>query len=173
MAYQSHHCSATLLCSACISAFLHASLALFVLLSDMHFCSLLLLRFMLYFFFPFYAPRLFCVLQLLHTTCFYSHESHSTAPPISSLFYIFIFSVHQLHPLNHTSACSSHYYIANSQSTHTALFCISLSRRVLCLIIIQLIIFFGGYTKSVRHQWLVLRFSAFSGSATHRLLGHI
>jgi hypothetical protein len=34
----------------------------------------------------------------------------------------------------------------------------------------QLIIFFGGYTESVHHQWLILRFFAFSGSATLHLL---
>jgi hypothetical protein len=45
MAYQSHHCSATLLCPSCISVSLLTSVALSVLLSDMHLCSLLLLHF--------------------------------------------------------------------------------------------------------------------------------
>jgi hypothetical protein len=36
----------------------------------------------------------------------------------------------------------------------------------------QLIIFFGGYPESVHHQRLILRFFAFSGSATLHLLYH-
>jgi hypothetical protein len=95
MAYQSHHCSATLICSACISVFLHASLALFVLLP-----------FMLYAPCPFYALCLFCAFHLLHTTCFYSHESHSTTTTISS--------------------CSAHIYHAKSSArAYTQLFVLS------------------------------------------------
>jgi hypothetical protein len=47
---------------------------------------------------PFYAPFLFCAFQLLHSASFYTPESLSTIP-ISSLFCVFILSVHLLHPL--------------------------------------------------------------------------
>ena len=36
----------------------------------------------------------------------------------------------------------------------------------------KLIVFFGGYTKSVCHQWLILRFFSLSGSETLHLLCH-
>jgi hypothetical protein len=48
---------------------------------------------------PFYAPFLFCVFQLLHTTSFYTHESLSTTALISSLFYILLVSVHLVHAI--------------------------------------------------------------------------
>jgi hypothetical protein len=70
MAYQYHHCSATLPCSICLTVFLHTCLALSVLLS-----------FMICVPCPFNAPFLFCVFQLLHTTSFYMPESLSTTPP--------------------------------------------------------------------------------------------
>jgi hypothetical protein len=68
-------------------------------ISPMHLCSLLLLCFMLCVPCPFYAPFLFYAFQLLHSASFYTPESLSTTPPISSLFNIFILSVHLLHPL--------------------------------------------------------------------------
>jgi hypothetical protein len=108
MAYQSHHCSATLLCSACISVSLLASAALSVLLSYMHLCSFLLLCFMLCVFFPFYAPCLFCALQLLHTTCFYPHESLSTTSH-------HLFSVLHFYIL-YAPTAFPHNYIANSKN---------------------------------------------------------
>jgi hypothetical protein len=112
MAYQSHHCSATLLFSpVSVSLCLHL-LALSDLLffstsapqpsftvSVMHLCSLLLLRFMLCAPCPIYAPFLFCAFQLLHSASFYTPVILSTTTPISSLFYIFMLSVHLLHPL--------------------------------------------------------------------------
>jgi hypothetical protein len=74
MAYRTYHCSATLLCSTCISVFLHSSLALSVLLPFMLCapCS-------------FNAPFLFCAFQLLHIASFYMSESLSTAP---NLFFV-------------------------------------------------------------------------------------
>jgi hypothetical protein len=88
MAYQSHHYSATLPCSVCLTIFLHTCLALSVLLP-----------FMLYAPCPFNAPFLFCVFQLLHTASFYMPESLSTATLISSLFCILIVSVHLVHAI--------------------------------------------------------------------------
>jgi hypothetical protein len=88
MAYWSHHCSATLLCSTCISVFLHTLLTLYVLLPFMLCVSC-----------PFFAPILFCAFQLLHSTSFYTHESLSIVVTISSLFYLLILCVHLLHPL--------------------------------------------------------------------------
>jgi hypothetical protein len=70
MAYQSHHCSATMLYSTCICLFLHPFLMIYVLLP-----------FMLYAPCPFYAPK-----------------SISIAAPMSSLFFVFILSVHFLRP---------------------------------------------------------------------------
>jgi hypothetical protein len=61
--------------------------------SAMHLCSFLLLCFMLCVPCPFYE------FQLLHSASLYTPESLSTTPPISSLFIIFILSVHLLHPL--------------------------------------------------------------------------
>jgi hypothetical protein len=106
MAYRSYHCSATLLCSTCISVFLHTLLTLYVRLP-----------FMICVPCPYNAPFLFCAFQLLHFASFYMHESLSTAP-ISSLFFIFILSVHLQHPLF-------------AMLLHALLTC-----RVLCLIII-------------------------------------
>jgi hypothetical protein len=88
MAYQSHHCSATLPCSVCLTVFLHTCLALSVLLPFM-LCAPC----------PFNAPFLFCVFQLLHTASFYTPESLSTTTLISSLFCILIVSVHLVHAL--------------------------------------------------------------------------
>jgi hypothetical protein len=47
---------------------------------------------------PFHAPFLFSVFHLLHTASFYMLESLSIVAPISSLFCVFILSVHLLHP---------------------------------------------------------------------------
>jgi hypothetical protein len=177
MSYQSHHCSATLLCSTCISVSLLASAALSVLLSDMHLCSLLLLCFMLCVFFPFYAPCLFCALHLLHTTCFYPHESHSTTTPISSLFYIFILSVHLLHTSCHASSLrhsspyrsftSSHPLdcMATQLHTFTSLFCMYFSHRVIYLIIIQTLhLLWSVIQGSLASLPVILRILCFSVS---------
>jgi hypothetical protein len=131
MAYQSHHCSATLLCSpVSVSLFLHL-LALSDLLlfstsapqpsfsvSVMHLCSLLLLHFMLCAPCPIYAPFLFCAFHLLHSASFYTPQSLSTTTSISSLFCVFIcilLSMHLLHPLPMSSALPDHH--CNSSSS--------------------------------------------------------
>jgi hypothetical protein len=74
MAYQSHHCSSTLPCSACISVFL---LAFFFELSILLLClcmhtqlPLLSLRYR----FLFSALCLFCAFWLLPTTCYFPCE---------------------------------------------------------------------------------------------------
>jgi hypothetical protein len=81
MAYHSHHCSATLHCSACISVSLLASAALSVLLLDMHLCSLLLLCF------------ISCT-QHASTRLNHSQQQHL----IPSRICVFMLSVHLLHP---------------------------------------------------------------------------
>jgi hypothetical protein len=86
MAYQSHHCSATLRCSVCISVF----------------CTLLALSvlfpFMLSAPCPFNAPFPFCAFLLLRSASFFTPQSHPTATtPISSLFCILIVSVLLVH----------------------------------------------------------------------------
>ena len=112
MAYRSHHCSATLRCSICISVF----------------CTLLvlsvLLPFMLSMPCPFNAPFPFCTFLLLCSASFFTPQSHSTtATPISSLFCILIVSVllvhavciKLLHPLPILSALPHHH--ANSSAS--------------------------------------------------------
>jgi hypothetical protein len=87
MDYRSYHYSATLLYSTCISVFLHTPLTLYVLLP-----------FMLYAPCPFNAPFLFCAFWRLHSASFHVHKSLSTTTPISSLFCVFILSMHLLRP---------------------------------------------------------------------------
>jgi hypothetical protein len=69
MAYRSHHCSATLRCSVCISVF----------------CTLLapsvLFPFMLSAPCPFNAPFPFCAFLLLRSASFFTPQSHSTTTP--------------------------------------------------------------------------------------------
>jgi hypothetical protein len=88
MAYQSHHCSATLPYSVCLTVFLHTCLVLSILMPFMLCapCS-------------FNAPFLFCVFQLLHIASFYMPESLSTTTLISSLFCILLVSVHLVHAI--------------------------------------------------------------------------
>jgi hypothetical protein len=88
MAYQSHHYSATLPCSVCLTVFLHTCLALSFLFPFM-LCAPC----------PFNAPFFFCVFQLLHTASFYMPKSLSTTTLISSLFFILIVSVHLVHTI--------------------------------------------------------------------------
>jgi hypothetical protein len=83
MVYQSHHCSA-----------LPASLSSCTLCLALS----ILFPFILSVPFPFHAPFLFSIFQLLHTTSFYMPKSLSTTTPISSLFGVFILSMHLLHP---------------------------------------------------------------------------
>jgi hypothetical protein len=89
MAYRSHHCSATLLCSA-----LPASVSSFTpSLRFMFFFLLCSVR---------HVPSMhhsssmhFSCCTLPHST----HLNHSQQHPISSLFCVFILCVHLLHPL--------------------------------------------------------------------------
>jgi hypothetical protein len=107
MDYQSHHCSATLPCSVCISVFLHTFLTLSIFLPFM-LCAPC----------PFHAPFLFCVFKLLHTASFYMPQSLSTSTTLSSLLCILIVSVHLvhaicamlLHALPKSSALPDHHY---------------------------------------------------------------
>jgi hypothetical protein len=123
MAYQTHHCSAAFRCSVCLIAFLHTSLALSVLP-----------LFMLCAPCPFTAQFLFCALQLLHSPPS-SHMNHlhqqqpqqppttTTTTPFSSLYCVFIASVHLVHAM---FAMPLHADSAPLSSTS----------RVFCLIII-------------------------------------
>jgi hypothetical protein len=98
MAYQTHHCSAAFRCSVCLIAFLHTSLALSVLP-----------LFMLCAPCPFTAQFLFCALQLLHSppsshmNHLHQQQSHNlqlqTTTPFSSLYCVFIASVHLVHAM--------------------------------------------------------------------------
>jgi hypothetical protein len=87
MAYRSRHCSATLRYFVCISVFC-TLLALFVLFP-----------FVLSAPCPFNAPFLFYTFLLLHSTSFFTPQSHPTTTSISSLFNIFIVSVHLVHEI--------------------------------------------------------------------------
>jgi hypothetical protein len=143
MAYQSHHCSATLPCSVCLTVFLHTCLALSVLLPFM-LCAPC----------PFNAPFLFCVFQLLHTTSFYMPESLSTAQP-SLLCSAFLFSL-----------CI--FCILYSQC-----FCMLSPCRVLCLIIIATLQLLWRLNPCVHHHWVLCRDSLASPAVeTLRLLCH-
>jgi hypothetical protein len=96
MAYQSHHCSATLPCSVCLTVFLHTCLALSVLLPFM-LCAPC----------PFNAPFLFCVFQLLHTASFYTPESLSTSLHLFSVLHIYTICAPSSSSMHSASACSS------------------------------------------------------------------
>jgi hypothetical protein len=142
MAYQSHHCSTTLLCSTCISVFLHTCLALFVLLPFM-LCAPCLVN----------APFLFCAFHLLHSASFYTPESLSTTTLISSLFYILIVSAHLVHsictmllhalhrtiflPIRISTSTPCFHYFTPSSNNTLSLFCMFSSCRVLFLIIME------------------------------------
>jgi hypothetical protein len=88
MAYQSHHCPATLRCSIYISVF----------------CTLLalsvLLPFMLYVPCPFNALFPFYAFLLLRSVSFFTPQSHPTSTTqISSLFYILLVSLLLVHAI--------------------------------------------------------------------------
>jgi hypothetical protein len=160
MAYQSHHCFATLPCSIYLTIFLHTCLALSILLP-----------FMLYAPCPFNAPFLFCVFQLLHTTSFYTPESLSTTTLISSLFCILIVSVHlahtictmllhALHPaiVLHIGifTATPHYHHFTPSSINTvSMFCMFSSCRVLFLIIMEIPHLFCRLYPCVHHHWVL------------------
>jgi hypothetical protein len=121
MAYQTHHCSAAFRYSVCLIAFLHTSLALSVLLPFM-LCA------------PY---SIHCTVPLLcysaaALSSFFTHESpsptttttnsNSNNNPISSLYRVFIASVHLVHamfamPL-HADSCAVILHLSSALSDH-------------------------------------------------------
>jgi hypothetical protein len=101
MAYQSHHCSATLLCSACISVSLLVSAALSVLLSDMHLCSLLLLRF---------------ISCTLHASTRMNHTQQQ--PHLFSVLCFYTLCAPSAYFMCNASACSSQRHCSSLQVVH-------------------------------------------------------
>jgi hypothetical protein len=162
MAYWSHHCFATLLCSTCISVFLHTFLTLYVLFPFM-LCAPC----------PFYAPLLFCSFQLLHSASFYPHKSLSIVAPISSLFYILIVYVHLVHALCAILLNALHLAIflhieiftttphchrfTTSRINTLSLFCMLSSCRVLFQIIIASLQLLWPLNPCVHHHWVLCR----------------
>jgi hypothetical protein len=96
MAYLTYHYSAPLRCSVCLISFLLRSFSLSVLL-----------LFKLCVPYPFSAQILFCLIQLLHSdsSSHMNHHSNATANShssnnlISSLYHVFIASVHLVHAI--------------------------------------------------------------------------
>jgi hypothetical protein len=125
MAYQSHHCSATLLCFACIP------------LRFMFLCFLFSVAFLCSTLFPLVQPHLclaslmpLCSVQPMHVICCATHlylklswQSPSTHMP------------------------------RYQRSTHSSLFCISFSCQVLYQIILATLCIICGYTQSLHHEW--------------------
>jgi hypothetical protein len=160
MAYQSHHCSATMLCSTYIGLFLHPFLMLYVLLP-----------FMLCMPCPFYAPFLFCAFQLLHSASFYTPESLSTAAPISSLFCILIVSVYVVHaicaillhalhsaivlPIGMFTATPHCHGFTPSSIDILSLFCMFSSCRFLFLIVMEIPQLLWQLYPCVHHHWVL------------------
>jgi hypothetical protein len=139
-------CYTALLCLHHV--FLHTCLALSVLLP-----------FMLCVPCPFHAPFLFCVFQLLHTASFYTPKSLSTAP-ISSLFWVFILSVHLLHPPCTVPLHALHRAIVLPIRLFTAtpFFSTLLAQascQVLCLIIITTLQLLWRLNPCVHHHWVL------------------
>jgi hypothetical protein len=158
MAYQSHHCSATLRCSVCISVF----------------CTLLalsvLLPFMLSAPCPFNAPFPFCAFLLLRSASFFTPQSPSTTTTISSLFFILIVSVLLVHaictkllhahttPISSTSGCFLHFtlpqlfpLLPNSPLCSASLPSLS----PLCLIIMVTLQLLWPFNPRIQHHWLL------------------
>jgi hypothetical protein len=160
MAYRSHHRFAILLCSTCISVFLHPFLTLYVLLPFM-LCAPC----------PFYARFLFCAFQLLHSASFYTPESLSTTTLISCLFCILIVFVHLVHTicamLLHALLpaiilhigifiATPHCHRFTPSSINTlSLFCMFSSCRVLFLIIMEIPQLFWPLYPCVHHHWVL------------------
>jgi hypothetical protein len=142
MAYPTYHCSAASRCSFCHTAFLPISLALSVLL-----------RFILCAPCPFTAQFLFRSIQLLHNlpSSRMNHFPHQQTPPleqqqqqhpISSLYHVFIASVHLVHAV---FAMPLHADSAPLSSTS----------RVLCLIIIVILQLLWWFTPRVQHHCML------------------
>ena len=141
MAYQTHQCSAAFHYSVCLFAFLHTSLALSVLLP-----------FKLCWPYPFTTQILFCSIQLLHSPSS-SHMNHLhqlqsqqtptvIAKKISSLYCVFIASVHLVHAM---FAMPLHADSASLSSTS----------RVLYLIIIVTLQLLWWFAPRVQHHWVL------------------
>jgi cobalamin synthase len=141
MAYQTHHCSAVFRCSVCLIVFLQTSLALSVLP-----------LFMLCAPCPFTVQFLFCALQLLHSPPS-SHMNHlhqqsqqpptaTTTTPFSSLYCVFIASVHLVHAM---FAMPLHADSAPLSSTS----------RVFCLIIIVTLQLLWWFAPRVQHHCML------------------
>ena len=154
MPYQTHHCSDAFRCSVCLIAFLHTSLVLSVLP-----------LFMLCVPCPFIVQFLFCALQLLHSPPS-SHMNHlhqqqpqqpptaTTITPFSSLYYVFIASMHLVHAMF-------------TMPLHADSASLSSTSRVFCLIIIvtlqllwQLRLFVFFVTIDLTFSVLVIGFHA-------------
>jgi hypothetical protein len=131
MAYRSHHCSATLRCSVCISVF----------------CTLLVLSvlfpFMLSVPCPFNAPFPFCAFLLLRSASFFTPQSHSNNNP--HFFFVqhsyslcapcacnLLLALASSPPNLSTSGCFLHFTLP--QLSH--LLCATLSLSVLHLLLI-------------------------------------
>jgi len=142
MAYLTYHCSAPLRCSVHLISFLLWSFVLSVLL-----------LFKLYAPYPFSTKILFCSIQLLHSDSS-SHVNHHSKTPkatansnrnnnlISSLYRVFIASVHLVHAV---FAMPLHADSAPLSSTS----------RVLCLIIIMTLQLLWWFTPRVQHHCML------------------
>jgi hypothetical protein len=137
MAYLTYHCSAAFRCSVCLIAFLLTSLALSVLL-----------LFMLCAQCPFTAQFLFSALQLLHSppsshmNCLHQQQSQqppTTNNPISSLYHVFIDSVHLVHAMF-------------AMPLHADSVSLSSTSRVLCLIIIVTLQLLWWFAPCLQHH---------------------
>jgi hypothetical protein len=121
MAYQSHHCSSTLLFSpVSVSLYLHL-LALsdiflfstsapqpYFTVSTMHLCSFLLLGFMLCILFSFSELHLFCVFHLLLTACHFPVCNYSLqSPHLFSFLPASSLCAPYAYPMHNASTCSS------------------------------------------------------------------
>jgi hypothetical protein len=164
MAYQTHHCSAAFRCSVYLIAFLHTSLALFVLPFFM-LCAPC----------PFTAQFLFCPIQLLHSPPS-SHMNHlhqqqpqqtpnSDSNRFSSLCRVYIAYVHLLHAI---------FAILHAHTTP-----ISSTSQVLCVIIITTLRLLwqfkrafgitGCYTEIPQPLWQFETLRLLCDSRTHLL----
>jgi hypothetical protein len=140
MDYQSHHCSAILLCSTCISVFLLESSCTFcssALSLHAHLCLFVHLFF-----------YISCSFFSLHSMCCASYILlWSSALPPSTL-------------------CKT----IRKKAPLFSLFYMFLSRQVLCEIIHSTLHLLWCYIEYVPHQWLILRLFSFSSSATLHLI---
>jgi hypothetical protein len=160
MAYQSHHCSATLLCSTCISVFLHTFLTLYVLL-----CLLCSVR---------HVPSMHHSSSVYFSCCTLppsTRLNHSQQQP--HLFFV-LHSYSLCAPcasyMHNPSACSTHRHCFSHRDVHStphchhftpssintlSLFCMFSSCRVLFLIIMAIPQLFWRLYPCVHHHWVL------------------